>query len=280
MNDAVNSFCLKLYVPDSEYDFLLFTIGGDFIDFFKKSDFHLLESINNYRVYSAENAIIAQYFDPLNPCSYENVLSENFSIILNSYVNKVFSGNSILHQSTFYSHDLLIRDVSLIDKQSKILNVACGNCFEEDIFKTPHDFSFSDIIDFKDKSSNFKICNAHHLDFEDNYFDYVWLFSFLEHSFNPYAIINESLKKIKRGGELWITIPVYNKPVENQDSLFIPIFHLQFFTKEGNVLGFNIIKLIEYLEVKTEIKKTEYFYFDQVFEEEENVQLLIQCVKK
>ncbi|MCX6238932.1 MAG: methyltransferase domain-containing protein [Bacteroidia bacterium] len=282
MIDMINEFCLKLYLPNNDCDLLFINYTGQFIDYLALSEFLIIQKVTEntktYIVQSRDNKRTAIYFDPLIPETFNNGFSEKFSLCLNYYLDKVFNRNSKLHQSNFYSHNLLKSEVDLIDKNSKILNLACGNCFEENIFELPFEFYFADIVDYSNYSSAFKISNANSLNFEDEYFNFIWMFYLLEHVPNPYSVIDEALKKTNKNGELWITIPVYSKPFNRLKDFFIPIFHLQVFTKIDNGFGFPISKIIDYLSCKAKIIKLEYFDFDED-SDKETTQLLLQCKK-
>jgi len=79
-------------------------------------------------------------------------------------------------------------------------------------------------------NTEFLICNAENLSFKDNEFDFIIMFDTFEHLKNPFKVLNEAGRVLKKGGEVLISFPPYYHPygAHMNDLIPIPWVHLFF----------------------------------------------------
>jgi len=279
MGVVIKRYCLRLYIPNTDYQLLIIDDKSKVIGFQKCEESNRLR-IDNYNYFFLNDSNFKEeiiYFDPLLPESFQNEASIRFSLIFNQYLNRVFGKNSILQSSVIYSNPILLNQVKNIPKQSVVLDIGCGNCFNENIFNSSLLFYFSDIVDYSRNSSNFIISNGYSINCPDRYYDFIWAFYVLEHVPRPDRMIDELFNKVKVNGEVWIIIPVLVSTFSNIENLFIPIFHLQVFTSNVDKYGTSISKIVNLIEGKAKIIQLE--YFDNGKTEFETKQLFLRCLK-
>lgn len=63
-------------------------------------------------------------------------------------------------------------------------------------------------LGFKKRRQLDKICDAMNLPFKNNFFDYHLSFDVLEHVSDPFLFISEAARVIKKGGRIYIAVPV------------------------------------------------------------------------
>ncbi len=91
----------------------------------------------------------------------------------------------------------------------KLLDIGCGNKPYETLF-APHvnEYVGSDIIQ-SDLGKVDIICDASNIPLEDGTFDTVICTQTIEHVPNPFAVVNEASRLLKKGGVFIITGPMY-----------------------------------------------------------------------
>ncbi|MGB3507840.1 MAG: class I SAM-dependent methyltransferase [Microcoleaceae cyanobacterium] len=125
------------------------------------------------------------------------------------------------HQITQQMFDLCLKQISLLPA-AKILDIGCGQGVALEIFKK-HGFS---PIGITLNSEDVAICQQQgyqvyqmdqsFLEFEDNYFDFVWCRHCLEHSIFPYFTLHEIYRVIKPEGYLYIEVPAPDTSCKHQ----------------------------------------------------------------
>ena len=103
-------------------------------------------------------------------------------------------------------YELLNYEVDTINKNKIILNVGAGGDVQSrlDLLKSDNKIISIDV----DKSRNPDfVMDVLKLDFEDNFFDYVFLIEVLEHVKNPFIALSEINRVLKKGGKLIMSTP-------------------------------------------------------------------------
>jgi methionine biosynthesis protein MetW len=158
----------------------------------------------------------------------------------------------------------------LITKNSKILDIGCGNAKIKNFLDNPDYFAVEGnetaVKELMREKINVKLVdlNKDELPFKKEKFDFILLLDVLEHVANPEKLLSEAKEKLNSTGKIIITMPndyhllnkirfIFNKHLTEDP--FDPYGHLHYFPiKSGEKFllknGFKILKRIYLAPVK------------------------------
>lgn len=116
--------------------------------------------------------------------------------------------------------------------------------------------------------SNFKKEFAEKISFSDNFFDFVYCITVLEHVRDVEKSIKEMIRVLKPGGFLYINTPNYRFPVEKHYKIVFPTFLPKFFGKVYLILRGKPTSFISSIKFLTEKK------INKILAGQENIQWL------
>lgn len=149
---------------------------------------------------------------------------------LNKLYNETYHDNVILFDE-FYDTRPGMRLLANIIKEyhgAKVCDIACGHgMFVKHLSDLGFNCFASDVSEMRCKhleNSNITcmVGTAEDTDWESDYFDFVTLQECLEHVVNPFLVMKETYRIVKKNGIIAITVPYYdNCSSENHVRLFL-----------------------------------------------------------
>lgn len=149
---------------------------------------------------------------------------------LNKLYNETYHDNVILFDE-FYDTRPGMRLLANIIKEyhgAKVCDIACGHgMFVKHLSDLGFNCFASDVSEMRCKhleNSNITcmVGTAEDTDWESDYFDFVTLQECLEHVVNPFLVVKETYRIVKKNGIIAITVPYYdNCSSENHVRLFL-----------------------------------------------------------
>ncbi len=198
------------------------------------------------------------------------VMPEIKNINTNSLWNKLNKSSLLLSSSKVFKHKLNIAFEQISKGNQKILNIGVGAGFLEKKVFNKDKFNQIDWfgIDISVQSINkmrllypkahFQVGNVNSLNYENNFFDTIFMLDILEHisPSNTFNVLNEVKRVLKSNGKLILSVPLN----EGLDKMLLrginPNAHVRIYTKELifaelNIAEFVVIKNKELYAFKT-----------------------------
>ncbi len=148
---------------------------------------------------------------------------------LNNFLEKIKSETYPEEPSSLHSTitrqviELIIKN-NLLQKNSRVLDVGCGQGVALELFKRE---GFStvgitlnsvDVSVCKEKGYEVYEMDQSFLDFDDEEFDFIWCRHCLEHSIFPYFTLSEFFRVLKPGGYLYVEVPALDTVCNHQSN--------------------------------------------------------------
>ncbi|MHC4269730.1 MAG: methyltransferase domain-containing protein [Planctomycetota bacterium] len=137
-----------------------------------------------------------------------------------TYPEKPSSVHSIITRQTI---GMILKN-NLLQKNSKVLDVGCGQGVALEIFKregfktTGITLNSEDVSVCRQKGYEVYEMDQSFLDFNDEEFDFIWCRHCLEHSIFPYFTLSEFSRVLKRKGYLYIEVPALDTVCNHQEN--------------------------------------------------------------
>ncbi|MBU2472546.1 class I SAM-dependent methyltransferase [Patescibacteria group bacterium] len=194
------------------------------------------------------------------------------------------------------SHYSSCKNIELIEKlihydfsNKKVLIVGAGTGVEffrlhkmkADVYALEPDESAIEILKLKakkDKITTNKIfrCGAEKIPFRNDYFDFVYCYTVIEHVQNVEQSINEMIRVTKKGGYVYINCPDYRFIWEPHYKIYLPLFLPRIFSKFilkllGRKTGFfNSLQLVNAKKLKNIFRKNKVIALQIIEHESKN----------
>jgi SAM-dependent methyltransferase len=200
----------------------------------------------------------------------DNVRAQKFDNFLEKIKKETYPEEpSSLHTTLTKQVIGLISKNNLLQKNSKVLDVGCGQGVALELFKRE---GFStvgitlnsvDVSVCKQKGYEVYEMDQSFLDFEDEEFDFIWCRHCLEHSIFPYFTLSGFFRVLKPGGYLYVEVPALDTVCNHQTNKnHYSILGKSMWVELIERTGFKIVNFVD-IPVELQIGTDHYLSFIQ-----------------